>query len=79
LTDVGPIHVAFGKAIRELRLERQMSQEALALEADINRSYASGVERGVRNISLTNIAKLAAALNIEVSDLFVRVQEIRQR
>jgi transcriptional regulator with XRE-family HTH domain len=63
--------------MRELRKERHMSQEALALEADLNRSYFSGVERGVRNISLTNIAKLADALDLEVSDVFVRVQELR--
>jgi transcriptional regulator with XRE-family HTH domain len=62
--------------MRELRKERHMSQEALALEAELNRSYFSGVERGVRNISLTNIAKLADALDLEVSDVFVRVQEL---
>jgi transcriptional regulator with XRE-family HTH domain len=63
--------------MRELRKERHMSQEALALEAETNRSYLSGVERGVRNISLTNIVKLAEALDLEISDVFVRAQELR--
>jgi transcriptional regulator with XRE-family HTH domain len=79
LTGVEPIHAAFGNAIRELRHERNMSQEALALEANINRSYASGIERGVRNVSLTNIAKLAGALDVELSELFLLVEEIKQR
>jgi transcriptional regulator with XRE-family HTH domain len=78
LTDVGPIHVAFGNAIRELRNERQLSQEALALEAKINRSYLSGIERGVRNISLTNIEKLADVLDLDVSEVFLRVKQLRR-
>ena len=79
MTDLGPIHVAFGNAMRELRKERDLSQEALALEASLNRSYFTGVERGVRNISLVNIEKLADALGIEVSEVFVRVEQIRKR
>jgi transcriptional regulator with XRE-family HTH domain len=56
-----------------------MSQESLAWRADINRSYSSGIERGLRNVSLTNIDKLAAALQLEISDLFVRAEEIARR
>jgi hypothetical protein len=55
-----------------------MSQEAMALEAELNRSYCSGVERGVRNISLTNIEKLADILDLEVSEVFVRVERLRK-
>ena len=79
MTNTGPIHVAFGNAVRELRRERGLSQEALAWRAEINRSYSSGIERGLRNVSLTNIDKLAAALQIEISDLFVRAEEIARR
>lgn len=79
MIDAGPTHVAFGNAIRELRKERGLSQEDLALEANINRSYFSGVERGVRNLSLANIVKVADALDLEVSDLFLRTEKIRQR
>jgi transcriptional regulator with XRE-family HTH domain len=56
-----------------------MSQEAVALEANLNRGYYSGVERGVRNISLTNIAKLARALQLETSELLARAESVRDR
>lgn len=46
-----------------------MSQEALANEADLARSYVGEVETGKRNISLLNICKLATALNVEPADL----------
>jgi len=59
----------FGRRIRELRSKRCMSQEALALEADLDRSYVGQVERGTRNISLENIEKLAEALGVSVSEL----------
>lgn len=62
--------IALGARLRELRLERGLSQEELAHIADLDRTYVSGVERGQRNIGLDNIHKLAAALGVPVSDLF---------
>jgi transcriptional regulator with XRE-family HTH domain len=59
----------FGLRMRELRLARGLSQERLALETGLNRTYLGSVERGERNISLINIAKLAAALNVQMRDL----------
>ena len=53
--------VRFGRRVRELRKAKGMSQEALALEAGLDRSYVGGVERGERNISLHNIGRLAQA------------------
>ena len=47
-----------------------MSQEKLALQAGLDRTYVGGVERGERNIALINIAKLAMALQVSVADLF---------
>lgn len=61
---------AFGDRVRELRKERGLSQERLAHIADLDRTYVSGVERGLRNISLDNIHKLADAMNIDVSRFF---------
>jgi transcriptional regulator with XRE-family HTH domain len=73
-------HVAaFGDALRELRAERGTSQEAVALEAGLNRGYYSGVERGVRNVSLTNIVKIADALGVPASDVLARAEAIRHR
>jgi transcriptional regulator with XRE-family HTH domain len=71
------IQAAFGLALRELRTEREMSQEALALEADLNRGYYNGVELGKRNIALVNIEKIARALDLPVSVIFARVEKLR--
>jgi transcriptional regulator with XRE-family HTH domain len=76
---ISPVHVAFGDALRELRGERGVSQEAVALEAGLNRGYYSGVERGVRNVSLTNITKIADALRLPASEVLARAEAIRGR
>lgn len=59
----------FGSRLVKLRKERGWSQEELALESGIARSYLGGVERGQRNIAIVNICKLAEALKIEPSEL----------
>lgn len=62
--------VIFGKRLAVLRKLKGWSQEQLALESGIARSYLGGVERGQRNIALVNIYKLATALEVEASELF---------
>jgi len=74
---LSPVHAAFGQALRELRAERGMSREAFALAAGLNRGYYSGVERGVRNVSLTNIAKIADALELPASAVLARAETTR--
>lgn len=59
----------FGQKVRELRLARGLSQEALADEAGVHRTFMGSVERGERNISLENIVKIAKALNCRSSKL----------
>lgn len=54
-----------------LRAERGLSQEALALEAGLHRTFITHVERQVRNISIDNIEKIAAALGVEVHALLL--------
>ena len=71
-----PAHAAFGTAIREIRNEIGISQEALADRCDLDRTYVSGIERGERNPSLTNILKIAAALNTRPGDLLDRAERL---
>lgn len=54
----------FGRKLRDIRLAKGLSQEKLADIAGLDRTYVSGCERGLRNISLENICKLAMALQI---------------
>ena len=61
--------VRFGNRVRELRKKKGLSQEGLALESGLDRSYVGGVERGERNISLVNMDKLARALGTSVCNL----------
>jgi transcriptional regulator with XRE-family HTH domain len=60
----------FGDRVRALRLELGVSQEKLALDCGLDRTYISGIERGKRNVSLVNIHRLADALGVSASDLF---------
>ncbi|HZT78325.1 MAG TPA: helix-turn-helix transcriptional regulator [Vicinamibacterales bacterium] len=61
-----PLLRTIGATLRSLRRERGLSQEALADLADIDRSYMSGVERGLRNISVLNLERLAKALDVPI-------------
>jgi transcriptional regulator with XRE-family HTH domain len=61
---------AFGRRVRELRLQAGLSQEALADRAGLHRTYVGSVERGQRNVSLDNIHALADALGVRPRDLF---------
>ena len=56
-----------------------MSQEAVALEAGLNRGYYSGVERGVRNVSLANIVKISGALGCPASEVLGRAESVGGR
>ncbi len=64
-----PELVAFGGAVRKRRLALGLSQEALADDADIDRSYMSSVERGGQNVGLVLAAQIARALDLTLADL----------
>jgi DNA-binding XRE family transcriptional regulator len=72
-----PAHAAFGQAIRELREERDISQEAFALKSGIDRSHYGGMERGERNPSLTSVSKIANALGVQPSNIHARAEQIQ--
>lgn len=64
------ILVAFGARVKQLRQKQSLSQEQLSLICELDRTYISGIERGIRNVSLLNIAKLSKALDVSPSVLF---------
>ena len=60
----------FGDRVREQRRRVGWSQERLAHECGLDRSYVGGVERGERNVSLINIERIARSLNVPIATLF---------
>lgn len=64
------ILIAFGDKVRELRKEKGLSQEELSFKADLHRTYIGMIERAEKNITLTNIEKIAKALDVEIKILF---------
>jgi transcriptional regulator with XRE-family HTH domain len=68
------IRVRFGFAVKMRREELGLTQEDLADKAQIHRTYLSDVERGGRNLSLVNIERLAAALALSLSEMFLLVE-----
>jgi transcriptional regulator with XRE-family HTH domain len=61
----------FGSRLKEIRLAKNISQEALSYRAELHRTYISSVELGKRNVSLVNIEKLAKALDCQIIDFFI--------
>ena len=67
-------HAALGRAIRDYRHVRALSQEELAFRSGLHRTYVGGIERGERNPSYTNIRRLADALGVSASELLARAE-----
>ena len=66
----GHINKTLGERVRALRLARGLSQEELGARADLDRTYVSGVERGVRNPTVSVLESLANGLEVSIADLF---------
>jgi len=64
------ILISFGEKVRKFRKEKEMSQEDLSFKANLHRTYIGMIERAEKNITLTNIEKIANALNVEIKQLF---------
>ena len=67
------IRIRFGRAVRRIREEQGINQEEAAERCGLHRTYYSGIERGVRNVSLVNIERVAKGLRTSLPDLFSRV------
>lgn len=59
-----------GARIREIRVKKKITQEALASKSGIERTFISHIERGERNISIETIEKIAFGLGVNIADLF---------
>ncbi|HEY4303425.1 MAG TPA: helix-turn-helix transcriptional regulator [Gemmatimonadaceae bacterium] len=70
---------AFGEAVRRLRAKTEFSQEAFASHAGISRTYMSEIERGVTNVSLDTISRVAEGLGISLAELFKEVDAASSR
>jgi len=68
--------VAFGKVLRALRQQAELSQEQLALEADLQRNYISLLERGLNSASLKTLFKLAPVLATTPSAMLEQVEQL---
>lgn len=64
-----PLLSALGKKVRSAREKNELTQEKLAEIAELDPTYVSGIERGLRNPGIKNVAKIAKALGITISEL----------
>ena len=64
-----PVLTGLGAVIRASRAQVDVSQEALAVDAGLDRSYVGGIERGEHNLSLINLQRIASALGTKASQL----------
>lgn len=61
--------ITFGERVRQLRKQKGLSQESLSFKADLHRTYIGMIERAEKNITLTNIEKIAKALDVNIKTL----------
>ena len=64
------ILIKFGHRVREIRKQKNLSQEELSYKADLHRTYIGMIERAEKNITLLNIEKIAIALSVTIKELF---------
>ncbi|MDN7873701.1 helix-turn-helix transcriptional regulator [Burkholderia multivorans] len=65
-----PISIALGKRIKECRHAAEKSQQTLAFEALVDRTYISAIERGIANPSIETLANICYSLNVTLAELF---------
>ena len=67
----------YGIKVKKFRINKGWSQEKLALNADLDRTYIPGIEKGERNVSIVVIEKIAIALDVDIKDFFDSNSEIK--
>jgi two-component system, response regulator len=75
LNDITTLWARFGIIIRRMRIAKNISQEELAERAQLHRTYLTDVEHGKRNLSLESIRKIAIALDVSLSELFLEIEK----
>jgi transcriptional regulator with XRE-family HTH domain len=65
----------FGALVRRLRQERGLSQEAFAIKCGIHRTYIGSIERGEKTVSIETANKIAKALDMSLSQLFIQLEQ----
>jgi transcriptional regulator with XRE-family HTH domain len=78
MPEQSPITDRFGRCVKLLRKDRGLSQERLAAICNLDRTYISSIERGLRNVSLRNIEILATALDVTIAELFQCIEGIQK-
>ena len=71
-----PTAVQLGAVIRQLRVEREMTIEALAKASDLHWTYLSGIERGLRNPTVKALNGISGSLELRLSELIRRAEEL---
>ena len=72
-----PLVLGFGCALQAIRTEKDLTQETLAVRADLHRTYLSQLERGVKAPTLTTLFGLSSAMGIKVSQLIARAESMQ--
>lgn len=70
---------SFGRAVRELRLRRELSQEAAALASGVDRAYFGHIERATQSPTLSMVWKIADGLGVKPSELVALAEELYAR
>ncbi len=69
-----PALVKIGEVIRRTRKEQGLSQELLAVDAGVDRSYMGGIERGEHNLTVMSLVRIASALNCKAATLLEKAE-----
>ena len=77
--DIDEVRQQLALTIRTLRAQKQLSQERLALDADVDRTYVSQIERAIGNPSLLVLCKLGLVLETDIAELIGRESSPRRR